>query len=353
MRGDKNEPVPDDATPYLAAIPPRRDGHEAFHVGGLVPQPEQLARKAIDELLANAGWLVSNADKVLGYDLSVLNRRQQNRGGNPAMSSLQRTATPTVVALLAASVLCVACGTFPLSGGIYPPPGKSSDQQQIDVLACQDQAHLAINSAGRQVGDFLLGATLIGAPIAYELDKSKGREVYAQCMTARGYRVMPVGSASTQPIQQPATQMVPHGSQITLPLPPGWTQQPLRPNMSANPDSILFALNRTIDAGAFLSATNREGIADVATYANSRRAVQASLLGDAQQSSMTVCEVNGNRAFRFTVTGRTENGLMVTYLITVVEGAKEIAVLNTWTSAANFGGQRSVLESLAANLTGL
>lgn len=43
MTGDKKKPVPDDATPYLSAISPRRlDGREAFHVGGTA-LPQTLA----------------------------------------------------------------------------------------------------------------------------------------------------------------------------------------------------------------------------------------------------------------------------------------------------------------------
>ena len=63
---------------------------------------------------------------------------------------------------------------------------------------CKDQAKLAANTTGRQTGAFLLGMTIIGAPVAFELEKAKQREVFAQCMTARGYTVMPVEGQQKQ-----------------------------------------------------------------------------------------------------------------------------------------------------------
>ncbi|HOY78804.1 MAG: SHOCT domain-containing protein [Zoogloea sp.] len=100
-------------------------------------------------------------------------------------------------------LLLSGCGTFSLAGKITPPTGKGQDQQQLDLLACKDQARLAANTAERQAGAFLLGLTIVGAPVAYELEKSKQREVFAACMSQRGYEVAPVGAneglSSSQP----------------------------------------------------------------------------------------------------------------------------------------------------------
>ncbi len=111
-----------------------------------------------------------------------------------------------VVPIIGALFLA-GCGTFPLAGKITPPSGKGQDQQQLDLLACKDQAHLAANTAGRQAGNFLLGMTIVGAPVAYELDKSKQREVFAACMSQRGYEIAPVdanaGVSNPQPYVAP------------------------------------------------------------------------------------------------------------------------------------------------------
>ena len=116
---------------------------------------------------------------------------------------------PRIIRLLPILVLplvVAACGTFPLSGGTSPPAGKSADQHQLDMLVCQDQAKLAANTAARQTGAFLLGLTIIGTPVAFELEKAKSREVFAECMTARGYTVMPVdGTQKETAASKPGT----------------------------------------------------------------------------------------------------------------------------------------------------
>ena len=100
-------------------------------------------------------------------------------------------------AVVTAISLFLAGCAFQLSGGVYPPPGKSSQEQQMDVLFCRDQAKKEANTVGRQAGSIALGLTVVGVPLAVGLEKQKQREVFAQCMTARGYRVDPVTDGTT------------------------------------------------------------------------------------------------------------------------------------------------------------
>jgi hypothetical protein len=94
-----------------------------------------------------------------------------------------------VLGALALAALA-GCGTFQL-GTSVPPAGKTADQQQLDTLTCKDQASMAVNSGANQAGDFLLGMTIIGVPIAYQSDKQKQRDVFAACMRQKGYQVTP------------------------------------------------------------------------------------------------------------------------------------------------------------------
>jgi hypothetical protein len=96
-----------------------------------------------------------------------------------------------LLALLVAAAVS-GCGTFPLSGGTTPPAGKTADQHQLDILTCQHEGKMAANTGARQTGAFLLGLTIVGTPLAFELEKKKQREVFAECMTARGYTVVPL-----------------------------------------------------------------------------------------------------------------------------------------------------------------
>lgn len=87
-------------------------------------------------------------------------------------------------------LLCSACGTYQL-GYSKGQQGQTPEQLQLDMLTCKDQARNEANSADRQAGAFLLGMTLVGVPLAYELEKKKSREVYGTCMQARGYEYTP------------------------------------------------------------------------------------------------------------------------------------------------------------------
>ncbi len=90
----------------------------------------------------------------------------------------------------AAALLCASCGTYML-GYVQPQTGKTAEQQSLDTLACKEEARLAIQAGDRQVGQFLMGLTIIGAPVAYQIEKGNQRDAFTSCMTARGYTVRP------------------------------------------------------------------------------------------------------------------------------------------------------------------
>lgn len=96
-----------------------------------------------------------------------------------------------------ASLILAGCGNFQLASNVQQA-GKTQQQVQLDTLSCKDEANLAANTADRQIGAFLLGMTIVGTPIAFEMEKAKKREVFASCMTARGYLVTPPNDSANQ-----------------------------------------------------------------------------------------------------------------------------------------------------------
>jgi len=94
------------------------------------------------------------------------------------------------------TLLCLAlggCGTFKLAAGGTPPPGKTKDQQTLDVLVCKDRAKTESQTAADQARGFVLGLGLsvIGVAIDYQQQKSDQRRIYKDCMEARGYTIIP------------------------------------------------------------------------------------------------------------------------------------------------------------------
>ena len=89
--------------------------------------------------------------------------------------------------------LCAAlagCGTYPL-GIVHSTSGQADSQRAVDILLCKDEARLGTNTDARVAGSFLAGLTIIGAPIAIAADRARERELFAQCLAAKGYTVEP------------------------------------------------------------------------------------------------------------------------------------------------------------------
>jgi hypothetical protein len=262
----------------------------------------------------------------------------------------------TLLVLLACSI--AGCGTFTL-GNVRPQTGKSSEQQQLDTLTCKDQASLAANSAGRQTGDFLLGLTIVGAPVAYEMDKAKQRQVFADCMQARGYVVTlpdgqstvapaPPAAASSSPVSAP---LVPGVDQLTIALPPGFEMRPVTDALR-NQGATVFAVNRTLEIGLLIIPVRHEGITDLNAFAMTKRAGQADKLKDATFTDVSSPEVGGHKAARYSTTG-TYSNVKVTYVVTLLEGHDLIAIVSAWAGATNAQQQMPLLESLASTVSGI
>jgi len=94
-------------------------------------------------------------------------------------------------------LLLVACGSkFPLYGAVDAPHGITASQQQSDISYCKGQAQDQASNNGEQTKAFLYGSA------ALKRDKNLQRNIFASCMTAKGYTVIPVQVAKTGTPQQ-------------------------------------------------------------------------------------------------------------------------------------------------------
>lgn len=96
---------------------------------------------------------------------------------------------PLRVVVLCACLAVTACGGFPL-GTVQPQLGKSASDMQLDVAICKDLAFKQAGAPDKQVAAFLMGLTIVGAPVAFEIDKATQRSVFRDCMEGLGYRVV-------------------------------------------------------------------------------------------------------------------------------------------------------------------
>ena len=157
-----------------------------------------------------------------------------------------------------------------------------------------------------------------------------------------------------QQIVAPSLQASPSAfvSGLSMTVPEGWEKRSLMESMIVG-RGVVYAVNRTIGAGLLLSSSERKGIANLHEFAKSRRAIQSDQLGEAQSSEITQLQINGRTAFRFEVVGTLKSGGKMTYMLTIIEGKDEIALLNMWASPTNLEQNRSLFEQHASMVTGL
>ena len=104
--------------------------------------------------------------------------------------------TPARLVLLL-PILLVACdGTFPLFSAVDAPAGITAQQQVNDISSCTTQAEVQASKSGERIKAFFSGSA------ARENDRVLQRRIFAECMTAKGYTVVPVQDAKAQAEQQ-------------------------------------------------------------------------------------------------------------------------------------------------------
>ncbi len=97
--------------------------------------------------------------------------------------------TPTRLIFLLPLCLVACGGAFPLYGAVEAPHGTSANQQQNDISYCKGQALDQASNNGERAEAFLFGSA------ALEKDQTLQRNIFAECMTAKGYTVTPVQAA--------------------------------------------------------------------------------------------------------------------------------------------------------------
>ncbi len=267
-----------------------------------------------------------------------------------------------IVLLVVATFSLSSCGNFKL-GNVQPQSGKSADQQQLDTLSCKDQARLAANATGKQVGDFLLGMTIIGTPFAYENDKKLQRDTFIDCMSARGYQVTPAddrpsgGTQNSSNITGAQTPVVTDRATITkvkLEWPEGWSARDIPSNLKNN-NVVLSGWNKTIDSGVLVASVSSSGITNLNSYAISRTAIQANNVDNARSSPVQEITINGIKIFQSSVTGnlKTGNKSLLTWTHNFFDVGDEIVDVVFYTTAANMPHQSQELGRILGQVKGL
>jgi hypothetical protein len=247
------------------------------------------------------------------------------------------------------------CGTFSL-GNVEPQAGKTADQEQLDILACKDQAHDAAASAGEQTKEFFLGLTVVGAPAAYESGKDKQREAFKTCMMAKGYvvKAAPDKAPDTTKLLYTATPTalaVPGIASLRMTWPAGFESKALSDAQKSS-GAIAYAWNRAADSGVMVFAEPRAEVSDVSTYAVSKRAAWLSRVAEGSAGDITLTDIGGRKAFQCEG-GGVYKGIRIKAVQTIIEGDEQLIRVFAWTSDVNWPNEASVLRELPTRVTGI
>ena len=132
----------------------------------------------------------------------------------------------------------------------------------------------------------------------------------------------------------------------------GWDSAPLS-DAQSKAGWYAKIRNRNIDAEALLSATTHDGITDMDAYAQTRKTALLTAITDPVPiEQVHQLEINGLHAYRYIVTGKAKNGQLATYVGTIIEGPKDIAVIVTYTFAANYDQQKDALAQISLHVVG-
>lgn len=143
-------------------------------------------------------------------------------------------------------------------------------------------------------------------------------------------------------------------TRATIELPDGWIQQPLSDQLRAS-STVLFVVNKTIDAGLIMTSLNRVSVTDMEVYLASIRNGESDRFDNIEISELIKININGVNAWQYELTANLRTALRpkIRYLKTFYEGDEEIIHVASWTTASNYNSQRETLLKIANSVTGL
>lgn len=210
------------------------------------------------------------------------------------------------------------------------------------VSGCVSSSKPLQNAQGQVMECRAEGWGWLGAPLAKSMQND-----CVERLKSQGF--VELGQSNNEPALP--NSAVHYTSSVRLPLPDGWQQQAVTPDLKAKAVRV-YAQNMTLDAGVMLSTIKRSAITDMQRYVETRRASSMSIGADPVIGQIWQNKINGHDAYHHEVS-KTVNGIRLRYLDSVLVGTSEIAYVSTWVNDTNYARVKSDLETLAYRITGL
>ena len=120
--------------------------------------------------------------------------------------------------------------------------------------------------------------------------------------------------------------------------------------------TLLIANSKTRkNTGVNINSREKKPNSDPQALASNLEKIQSSVLIDSTTKNSEQLTINGLNAWRFEVHGKLKGvfGPEVVYLITVLEGANELMIVNAYSSKENFERDKDELRGIAFGITGI
>ncbi|MEX8495459.1 SHOCT domain-containing protein [Sphaerotilus sp.] len=143
-------------------------------------------------------------------------------------------------------------------------------------------------------------------------------------------------------------------SKAGIDIPNGFEQKPLT-DMQRFQGNLLKAENSSLKSGVFVSSRGRDASTDSPAIAQAIATRMITTLEEGKTLNEEQLSVNGMKAYRFEVAGKSKALFhpKFTYVVTVLEGAQELVVVNAWTPTDDYDKNKDLLRSLAFRISGV
>jgi hypothetical protein len=143
-------------------------------------------------------------------------------------------------------------------------------------------------------------------------------------------------------------------SKAGMDVPDGFEQKPLTDIQRFN-GFLLHAVNSRDKTGFFVSSNKRDASTDSAGIAQAIATRMMGTLEEANTANEEELTVNGLRALRFEVLGKSKALFhpRFTYVVTLLEAPQELLVINAWTPTGDYDKNKEILRQLIYRVSGL
>ena len=256
-----------------------------------------------------------------------------------------------LLAMLLASSL-VKAESIPLihESGTYQVPVLINDKISLNFTVDSGAADVSIpaddvvGSVAPSAGSLLLGQSFLERLDYWSFDNQRHLLIVNETPSSVSRPI----ATRTAAVPMPSPTPTANQASMRLNLPAGWVSKiPTEPMTKGG--WLQYVQNQGGDIQAALNPII--GTLDFGFARQARSQVRLTFTDEAA-SEISELWIAGRRAYRYSVTGKTESGETYTVLHTYIGGSHAIAHVITWTPASNFEKQKGTMEALSEDVVG-